>query len=133
MFAVLKYIRQAVVLSLLGYTVMQAFLRSSFSLFRPRHPDMPNLLTATTTELQELLASHKLRSVDLVEKCLEQIDKHDAYLKAVISKTPRSVLLATAKDLDDERSAGRVRGPLHGIPVLIKVRDFRIFLEKIPI
>jgi amidase len=50
----------------------------------------------------------------------EQIDKHDGELKAVITQSLRDSLFERAKLLDVERQLGKVRGPLHGIPILIK-------------
>lgn len=58
-------------------------------------------------------------SVDLCRLCLSQIKKQDYYLNAVVALNPN--LLKQAEALDEERRNGRVRGPLHGIPALIKV------------
>ncbi len=49
---------------------------------------------------------------------IEAIDKNGPKLNAVLEVNPEA--LSIAKALDEERSAGNVRGPLHGIPVLIK-------------
>ncbi|TGO66441.1 hypothetical protein BOTNAR_0061g00060 [Botryotinia narcissicola] len=38
----------------------------------------------------------------------------------MISTAPKIILLDIAKFLDDERAAGYIRGPLHGIPVTVK-------------
>ena len=57
----------------------------------------------------------------LVEKYLariEAIDRAGPTLRSVIELNPDAA--AIAKSLDDERKAGHVRGPLHGIPILIK-------------
>lgn len=84
------------------------------------------LLTATASQLQQGLAAGAFTSVDLVEASLAQINKHDAYLRVITSKPPRSQLLAIAKRLDDERAAGKSRSGLHGIPILLKVSAFCI-------
>lgn len=77
------------------------------------------LLTITIEEIQKLMAEGELTSVELIEQCLGQIRRHDDYLRAIIQVAP------TARDqalrLDKERSKGHIRGPLHGIPVLVKV------------
>jgi len=49
---------------------------------------------------------------------IEAIDRAGPTLRSVITTNPEALALADA--LDAERRAGRVRGPLHGIPVLIK-------------
>ncbi|EPS29808.1 hypothetical protein PDE_04758 [Penicillium oxalicum 114-2] len=81
---------------------------------------MLDLLTATASDLQDLLASQQLRSVDLVEKYRAQIDTYDGYLHAVIQQAPRDLVLSRAMALDKERQEGKLRGPLHGIPILVK-------------
>jgi amidase len=81
-----------------------------------------NRLTTTAFELQELLSQGILTSVDALNAYLDQIDTHNGWLKAVIAQTPRHGILERAKMLDDERREGKMRGPLHGIPVLVKVR-----------
>lgn len=82
-------------------------------------------LTITAAELQDLLTAGKITSVKLVESYITQISNHDDYLRAVLSICPTA--LRQAKRLDAERRDGRVRGPLHGIPVLIKV----IYMDKL--
>ncbi len=49
---------------------------------------------------------------------IEAIDKSGPTLRAVLETNPDA--LAIAARLDDERRAGRVRGPLHGVPILVK-------------
>jgi amidase len=49
---------------------------------------------------------------------IDALDKRGPAVNAVIELNPDA--LATAAQRDDERRAGRIRGPLHGIPVLIK-------------
>ena len=51
-------------------------------------------------------------------KRIEEIDKKGPTLNAVIEVNPDAV--AIAKTMDSERKAGKSRGPLHGIPILIK-------------
>lgn len=82
------------------------------------------LLTASATELQALLRSGDLTSVQLVKACLDQIAKHDRSgltLRAIVSTPPEAYVLSVADALDKERAAGNLRGPLHGIPIIIKV------------
>jgi amidase len=85
-----------------------------------------DLLTIDAKGLQSLLANGGLTSLDLVRQCLAQIQQHDGYLHAMIKTTPIQILEETARSLDRERAVGILRGPLHGIPILVKVRLFRV-------
>lgn len=42
-------------------------------------------------------------------------------LHAMIAVTPKSKLLDLAKKLDTERQNNRLRGPFHGLPIIVKV------------
>lgn len=75
----------------------------------------------TIADLQAGMASGKYSSYSITEKYLwriEEIDKRGPTLASVIEINPEAPALAEA--LDKERKAGKLRGPLHGIPVLIK-------------
>lgn len=83
-----------------------------------------NVLTSTASELQDLLSQNKTNSVELVKLYLNQIEAHNKNglkLNAIISIAPRDELLAIAASLDAERAERGPRGPLHGIPVIVKV------------
>lgn len=85
-----------------------------------------DLLTVTSTELQELLSNGSITSLDLVDVYLDQIERenHDGLkLNAMISITPYDVLRQTARDLDREREQGVIRSSLHGIPITVKARQ----------
>jgi amidase len=76
---------------------------------------------ATIDELQTRLRDGRDTSQSLVQQYLERIDAIDQRgpaLNAVIELNPDA--MAIAAQLDAERKNGRVRGPLHGMPVLIK-------------
>ncbi len=76
---------------------------------------------ATIDELQKAMASGQHSAQSIARKYLdriEEIDKRGPAVNAVIELNPDA--LAIASDLDKERKAGRLRGQLHGIPVLIK-------------
>ncbi|RFU32343.1 hypothetical protein B7463_g3979, partial [Scytalidium lignicola] len=81
------------------------------------------LLSLDSAGLQRKLDAGLLTSVELVQECLAQIDKHDhrgAKLNAMISIVPNHILMERSAQLDRERTAGRVRSRFHGIPILIK-------------
>ncbi|KIW62441.1 hypothetical protein PV04_10614 [Phialophora macrospora] len=77
-----------------------------------------NLHEISVDELQHHYASGALSASDYVKFCLDRIQKINPYLECVIETNPDALEHAAA--LDEERRQGRVRGPLHGIPVLIK-------------
>jgi amidase len=75
----------------------------------------------TVSELQEKMESGELTSRRLAELYLERVtavDKSGPVLNSVIELNPDA--LDIADRLDAQRQAGKVRGPLHGIPILIK-------------
>jgi amidase len=75
----------------------------------------------TIAELQEGMKSGRFTARSLVEKYTERIadiDKHGPAINSVIELNPDAPAIADA--LDQERRAKGPRGPLHGVPVLIK-------------
>jgi amidase len=89
----------------------------------PATPQVPTfaLDELTIDDLQAGLRSGAETSRSLVQQYLGRIDALDQRgpaINAVIELNPDSLTIAS--QLDDERKAGRIRGPLHGIPVFIK-------------
>jgi amidase len=79
------------------------------------------LSEATVQQLQDKMKSGELTSKKITQLYLDRIqaiDKSGPKLNSVIEVNPDALQLAEA--LDQERKNGKVRGPLHGIPVLIK-------------
>ena len=75
----------------------------------------------TIAQLQEGMRSGRWTAVQLCEKYLGRItdlDRRGPSLRAVLETNPQA--LDVARALDAERRAGRVRGALHGVPVLLK-------------
>jgi amidase len=80
-----------------------------------------DLQTVTIPQLQHDMATGQITSAQLVDAYLQRIAAYDtagAKLNAVRAVNPRARAQAAA--LDRQRAAGRVRGPLHGIPLLLK-------------
>ncbi|HKV30424.1 MAG TPA: amidase [Candidatus Dormibacteraeota bacterium] len=80
-----------------------------------------DLNEATVVQLQALMAKKKLRSVDLVDFYLSRIraiDQSGPTVNSVIEVNPDAREIAGR--LDHERRTRGARGPLHGIPVLLK-------------
>jgi len=76
---------------------------------------------ASAGEQQAAMADRRVTSEQLVRTYLERIERIDRAgpkLNAVLVLNPQAV--ADARRLDAERRAGKVRGPLHGVPVLLK-------------
>src|SRR4029453_17264434 len=69
-------------------------------------------------ELQAAMASGELSSKQLVMGYLGRIQSLNPLLHSVIETNPDAI--AIAQHLDNERRRGHVRGPLHGIPILVK-------------
>src|SRR3954451_3779060 len=76
-----------------------------------------DLQTVTIPQLEAAMNARKLTSVQLVEAYLARIKAYDKY-DAIRALNPHAVELAAVRDA--ERRAGRSRGPLQGIPVLLK-------------
>ena len=76
---------------------------------------------ASIEQLQEAMASGRATSAGITAAYLARISAYDQAgprLNAMIRVNPSA--LAEAEVLDRERVAGRVRGPLHGIPIILK-------------
>jgi amidase len=79
------------------------------------------LKEVTILQLQQDMQNGKYTSEKLVSLYLERIqklDKDGPKLNSIIELNPDALLLA--RELDRERKSGKVRSPLHGIPLLIK-------------
>jgi len=72
-------------------------------------------------QFQAQIAAGKASSVSITEAYLARIkalDRKGPKLNSIIALNPHA--LADAKALDAERKAGHIRGPLHGLPILLK-------------
>src|SRR5947208_411210 len=91
------------------------------SLQRSTTPASFPLEEATAAQLQVWMTSGRYTSRQIVElylRRIDEIDRNGPALHAVLEVNPDAVAIADA--LDAERKARGPRGPLHGIPVLIK-------------
>jgi amidase len=81
----------------------------------------PELEERTIPQLQEMMAAGQVTARRLTEMYLERIDaldRHGPRLHSIIETNPDALDIASA--LDEERTTSGPRGPLHGIPLLIK-------------
>jgi amidase len=81
----------------------------------------PGMIDLTIPEMRQKLVEGELSARALVEAYLqriEEIDRSGPALRSVIEVNPDA--LDIADGLDAERRSGSIRGPLHGIPILLK-------------
>src|SRR5213080_3151292 len=76
------------------------------------------VVEASIPEMQKAMREKRVTSRELVQQYLTRIALYDGKLHATISVNPNA--LKEAEELDRERARGRLRGPLHGIPIALK-------------
>ncbi|MBK6471160.1 MAG: amidase [Betaproteobacteria bacterium] len=106
----------------------RTLLLASSSLLALKAPAMPRTAAAlpelpevSATTLAQAMAAGRTTAVALVQACsarITAIDRRGPKLNSVIEMNPDA--LAIARERDAERRAGQLRGPLHGLPVLLK-------------
>ena len=87
----------------------------------PAPPPTPapfSVVEASVAEMQEAMAEGRVTSRWIVQEYLQRIAYYENSLNAAMAVNRRA--LEEAGRLDDERREGRVRGPLHGIPIAVK-------------
>jgi amidase len=77
-----------------------------------------SVVEATIPEMQAALKEGRVTSHELVQQSLARIATYEDKLHAIITVNPKA--LAEADERDRERAAGKIRGPLHGIPIALK-------------
>ena len=79
-----------------------------------------DIMDATAASLTEEMEKGNVTSEQLVQMYIDRIKAYDKKkkLNSIISINPNA--LEQARALDEERAAGAVRGPLHGIPIVVK-------------
>src|SRR5712691_3929865 len=108
----------------IGMSAAAAATPAAVSLVRTsvaRAAPAPELEEATIAQLQTAMASGGESALTLVNKYLariEALDRNGPKLNSIIEVNPDAH--AIAQSLDAERAAGHVRGPLHGIPIVLK-------------
>jgi Asp-tRNA(Asn)/Glu-tRNA(Gln) amidotransferase A subunit family amidase len=110
--------QRSVRLIVVGFTLGSAGASGAQATQPPRGIEVRE---ATITELQRAMADGRVSAVGLVDAYLARIAAYDhrgPELNTMIRLNPSA--RADARRLDDERRTGRVRGPLHGIPIILK-------------
>ena len=96
-----------------------AMALSSCSAPPPAAPPAPfDVVEASIPEMQAAMREGRTTSRQIVTQYLTRIGLYEDTLNVAVAINPNA--LAQADALDRERAAGRVRGPLHGIPVAVK-------------
>src|SRR5436190_355725 len=77
-----------------------------------------SVVEATIPQMQQAMKDGQTSSRHLVEQYLQRIALYNDKFNALITVNPKA--LEEADRLDQERKAGKIRGPLHGIPIALK-------------
>src|SRR5437588_11782971 len=77
-----------------------------------------NVVEASISDMQAALKDGRVTSHELVQQYLIRIATYEDKLHAAITVNPNA--LREADERDRERAAGKIRGPLHGIPIALK-------------
>jgi amidase len=77
-----------------------------------------SVFEASISDMQAAMASRRTTSHAIVQQYLTRIATYEDLLHAAITVNPKALQLADERDR--ERAQGRVRGPLHGIPIALK-------------
>ena len=86
---------------------------------RRSDPPKPfSVVEASIDDLRKALEQRRTTSREIVQQYLTRIALYEDRLNAIVTVNPNA--LAIADSLDRERARGRIRGPLHGIPIALK-------------
>ena len=105
-----------IVASLIGILAVALSAQSPRRAAAPAKPF--HIVEATIPEMRAAMASGRLTSRAIVSQYLARLGMYEDRLHAAILVNPRA--LEEADQRDRERAAGRLRGPLHGIPIALK-------------
>src|SRR5215510_10590351 len=98
------------------YGLFCVFMSLCFLTYAQRKPF--SVVEATIPEMQKAMREKRVTSREIVQQYLARIARYDAKLHATITVNPNA--LEEADELDRDRVRGKLRGPLHGIPIALK-------------
>src|SRR5688500_4044802 len=81
-------------------------------------PPSFSVVEASIVDMRKALDEKRVTSKELVQQYLLRIATYEDRLNATLAVNPQAWQLA--EELDRERAAGTIRGPLHGIPIALK-------------
>ncbi len=105
-------------LPLVFFLLLLLFSCASSEVEQPGRGLSESIAEMSVAELQAAMNRGELSSESITRAYIERIERIDGELNAVIAVNPEAI--AQARALDMERLEGRVRGPIHGIPLLLK-------------
>src|ERR1700732_847303 len=115
----LPFLLRLVLVALLLLTAATVYAQSQANHAAPKRAGLSfSVVEATIPEMQAAMKSGRVTSRELVQQYLTRIALYEDKLHAAITVNPNA--LKEAEALDRERAAGRIRGPLHGIPIALK-------------
>jgi amidase len=100
------------------YTLLCVFVSLWFLALGDAQRKPFSVVEATIPEMQKAMREKRVTSREIVEQYLTRIAMYDSKLHATITVNPNA--LKEAEQLDHERAQGKLRGPLHGIPIALK-------------
>jgi len=95
-----------------------SFLLLSLQVVTPGQPPAFSVVEASISEMQTAMRQGRITSRGIVQQYLDRIAKYEGRLNAIITLNSQALDEADARDR--ERAQGKVRGPLHGIPIALK-------------
>lgn len=104
-----------------GLTPLQRSQVANWTLAGTEVPALFAVFEKSVTDLQTAMARGETTSEDIAREYLARLslyDRHGPTLRSVLSINPRAI--ADARLRDAERASGRVRGPFHGVPIVLK-------------
>jgi amidase len=103
-----------------GWLIGLAMVAAAFVRFAPLEAQRApfSIVEASIADTRKALDDGRITSRDIVAQSLMRIGLYEDRLHAALHVNPRA--LEEADERDRERRAGRVRGPLHGIPIALK-------------
>ncbi len=110
--------QQSLSLAVLAFVLHgSAYASKKHAIAKPPPPPF-QVVEATIPEMRSAMEQGRITSRELVLQYLARIGMYEDQLHAVMTVNPNAI--KEAEERDQERKQGRVRGPLHGIPIALK-------------